>query len=116
VRVFDFGTMKGGVMNRTRKLAFGLGVAALVAGGAAVAAPALAQDGTEPPPRVECPYECAYDGDGLMHQYRHGPDGPQDQSRQRDQSRQQDQTGQQDQLRQRDRDGTCMLDNEDSES
>jgi hypothetical protein len=99
-------------MNRTRKLALGIGAAAaLVAGGVAVAAPALAQDDTPPSPTVECPYECPFDGDGLMHQYQHGPYGPQDQARQ------QDQTGQQDQMRQRDRDGTCRLaDDEDSES
>lgn len=97
-------------MNRTRKMALGIGAAAaLVAGGVAVAAPALAQDDTPPSPPVECPYECPYDGDGLMHRYQHGPDGMQDQARQ------QDQDGQRDQLRQRDRDGTCHLP-DDSES
>lgn len=103
-------------MNRTRKLALGIGAAALLAGGVAVAAPAVAQDDTPPPPGVECPYRCPFDGDAQMHQYQHGPSGPQDETGQRDQARLQDQTGQRDQMRQRDRDGTCLLTDEDSES
>lgn len=103
-------------MDRTRKLTLGLGVAgALLAGGVAVAAPALAQDETPSPADVDCPYECPYDGDGMRHEYRHGPEigqhehGLRDQARQGDQARQEDQVGERDQVRQRDRDGTCQL-------
>ena len=74
-------------MNRTRKLALGLGVAAvLMGGGVAVAAPALAQDDPEPPAETECPYECPFDGegmggegmggDGMMQMHRRGPGHP----------------------------------------
>jgi hypothetical protein len=113
LKVFDEDTTRrGGVMNRTRKLALGLGMAAaLLAGGAAVTAPALAQAEPQPPAEIECPYECPHDAEGMMHEYRYGPD------RWQDRSGQQDQTGQQDQLRQRDRDGTCQLtDDDDSQS
>jgi hypothetical protein len=84
-----------------------------VAGGVAVTAPALAQAETQPPAEVDCPY----DGEGMTHEYRYGPDHWQEGIGQQDQTRQQDQTGQLDQLRQRDRDGTCQLaDGEDSQS
>lgn len=57
-------------MKRTRKVATGLAAAAvLVAGGMAIAAPALAQ--TDPEPSGgQCPYECPLDRDPIREQTR----------------------------------------------